>query len=150
MITGQLFLFEMPKCFETPARMQTHAYVTSRWAFRVIYSNVSVFSLLKRPAYSIYLSIIFSVSPSFISFVPSLYRSVYRLFRLSIVHIVCRLSIVYIVCSVSLLSRLSFVPPLYRSVYHSFLLSFVWSIVRSVSLSFGLFFCLSIVLSIVL
>lgn len=47
MITGQLFLFEMPKCFEIPAWMQTHAYVTSRWAFRVIYSDFSVFAPLK-------------------------------------------------------------------------------------------------------
>lgn len=97
MITGQLFLFEMPKRFETPAWMQIRAYVTSRWAFPVIYSDLSVFAPLKRPAYvvslvhSIYLSVCLSIIISF--YLSSFVRSFCHSFYLSVV-----LSLSFYVC----------------------------------------------------
>ncbi len=102
MITGLLFLFEMLKCFETPAWMQIRAYVTSRWAFPVIYSDLSVFAPLKRPAYVMHvcvLSVCLSVCHSFVrSVCISLYHSIYcHVFVLSFILYICR-SIFVILC----------------------------------------------------
>ncbi len=86
MITGLLFLFEMLKCFETPAWMQIRIYGISRWAFPVIYSDMWCMY--------IYLSVWLSVCRSFIcsfclyiiisfylsSFVRSIIHSIYLSF----------------------------------------------------------------------
>lgn len=109
MITGQLFLFETPKCFDIPARMQTHAYVTSRWAFRVIYSDFSLFALLKDERLficSLFHSIILSLSLLFL-----------RLFSLSL--------------QLSILFHLSLVPTFYHFVFCSTSLSFSLSSIAS-------------------